>query len=526
MDTAKTITHLGLCAGYGGIELGLKRVIPTLRSVALCEIESFAVANLVSKMEAGLMDAAPIWTDLKTFPWESFRDRVDILTGGYPCQPFSAAGKRLGTDDPRHLWPFIADGIRILRPKLCFFENVEGHISLGLREVIGELESMGYKVSWGIFSAAECGAPHQRKRVFILANSSSQRSPSGISGQESRYERAAREFDDGGHQAGWPSRPGEQQYGWEPPRVVADSHRLDRSAQTEGREHDRQVGPAGEDLGNTAEQGRKGSGRQDDSRGSLLRSSESDGSCTDRSMESEQWQTKSALGLHSNESSSFLGQALTLNPYGDSVIAYENISNKINAREVLFNVWKDAISQEIQWTTRGLQCLLAEKVLQSGMQLDSFTQRICYFIWCIQTGYEAQGWGLHGMWVYETCGNSSQGQKPIEQLQRELGYAMCQLSYEIALARGQGSVEEKSIVQGMREASERAWVLSEALPEMEEVWRSTLDQTVWEKGCYIEATSIGNRTDELRLLGNGVVPATAALAFRTLMNELCSPPSY
>jgi hypothetical protein len=159
------------------------------------------------------------------------------------------------------------------------------------------------------------------------------------------------------------------------------------------------------------------------------------------------------------------------------------------------------------------------------MQLDSFTQRICYFIWCIQTGYEAQGWGLHGMWVYETCGNSSQGQKPIEQLQRELGYAMCQLSYEIALARGQDAVEAKSIMHGVRESSERAWVLSQALPEMEEVWRSTLDQAVWEKGCYIEATSIGNRTDELRLLGNGVVPATAALAFRTLMNELCSPQS-
>ncbi len=170
MDTTKTTTHLGLCAGYGGIELGLKRIIPTLRSVALCEIEGFAVANLVAKMEAGLMEPAPIWTDLKSFPWESFRDRVDILTGGYPCQPFSAAGKRLGTEDPRHLWPFIASGIRLLRPKLCFFENVEGHISLGLREVIGELESMGYKVSWGIFSAREVGAPHQRKRVFIMAH--------------------------------------------------------------------------------------------------------------------------------------------------------------------------------------------------------------------------------------------------------------------------------------------------------------------------------------------------------------------
>ena len=180
MDTTKTITHLGLCAGYGGIELGLKRAIPNLRSVALCEIEAFACANLVAKMEEGLMDAAPIWTDLKSFPWSEFRGRVDILTGGYPCQPFSAAGKRLGTDDPRHLWPFIADGIRILRPKLCFFENVEGHISLGLREVIGELESIGYQTAWGIFSAAEVGAPHQRKRVFILAYDSS----SGLQGRE------------------------------------------------------------------------------------------------------------------------------------------------------------------------------------------------------------------------------------------------------------------------------------------------------------------------------------------------------
>jgi DNA (cytosine-5)-methyltransferase 1 len=146
-----------------------------LRTVALCEIEAFAIANLVAKMEAGLMDAAPVWTDLKTLPWESFRDRVDILTGGYPCQPFSAAGKRLGTEDERHLWPHIAKGIAILKPRVCLFENVEGHITLGLSTVISDLEEMGYKVSWGIFSAAECGAPHQRKRVFIMAHDQSER---------------------------------------------------------------------------------------------------------------------------------------------------------------------------------------------------------------------------------------------------------------------------------------------------------------------------------------------------------------
>ena len=266
VDTTKTTTHLGLCAGYGGIELGLKRVIPNLRSVALCEIEAFACANLVAKMEAGLMEPTPIWTDLKTFPWAEFRDRVDILTGGYPCQPFSAAGKRLGTEDPRHLWPFIADGIRILRPKLCFFENVEGHISLGLREVVGELENIGYQTAWGIFSASEVGAPHQRKRVFILAYrnepgwesrwhnaiSSQGRQPHELAAcgcdqgraEELAYDKSlgiqgcgagwlqeprphagqalpVRGCDAGGEQ--WPSRPGEPQHAWEPPRVVADA---------------------------------------------------------------------------------------------------------------------------------------------------------------------------------------------------------------------------------------------------------------------------------------------------------------
>jgi len=169
MDTTKAITHVSLCAGYGGIDIGLSRAIPSLRTVAFSEIEAFACANLVSKMEAGLMDCAPIWTDIKTFPWAEFCGRVDILSGGYPCQPFSSAGKRLGTEDPRHLWPYIADGIRAMRPRVCFFENVEGHISLGLREVVSELEGLGYKTTWGIFSAREVGAPHQRKRVFILA---------------------------------------------------------------------------------------------------------------------------------------------------------------------------------------------------------------------------------------------------------------------------------------------------------------------------------------------------------------------
>jgi len=168
------------------------------------------------------MDAAPLWTDIKTFPCEGFRGKVDILVAGYPCQPFSAAGKRQGENDPRHLWPYIRDSIRVIQPRLCFFENVEGHISLGLSSVISDLEELGYKVSWGIFSASEVGAPHQRKRVFILAHLSSERlERHGAVGVEELHESHSEKFFACGNSENvWPSRPGEPQHAWEPPRVT------------------------------------------------------------------------------------------------------------------------------------------------------------------------------------------------------------------------------------------------------------------------------------------------------------------
>ena len=176
MDTTKELpTVIAFCAGYGGIERGLELAGLEHRVIAYVEIEAYAIANLVSKMETGQLPPAPIYTDIKTFPSEIFRDRVDIITGGYPCQPFSAAGKRLGEDDPRHLWPYIRKHVETIRPVQCFFENVEGHISLGLSTVLSDLEEDGYRSAWGIFSAREVGAPHQRKRVYIMGDSESNR---------------------------------------------------------------------------------------------------------------------------------------------------------------------------------------------------------------------------------------------------------------------------------------------------------------------------------------------------------------
>lgn len=171
MDNSKELpTVISFCAGYGGIERGLELAGIEHRVLAYVEIEAFSIANLVAKMEQGELVPAPIYTDIKTFPSDLFRDSVDIITGGYPCQPFSVAGRAQAFDDPRYLFPYILDHVRAIRPAQCFFENVEGHINRGLESVLQDLEGAGYDSTWGIFSAEEVGAPHQRKRIFILAN--------------------------------------------------------------------------------------------------------------------------------------------------------------------------------------------------------------------------------------------------------------------------------------------------------------------------------------------------------------------
>lgn len=172
VDNSKAITLIEWCAGYAGIGLGLKRVFgKRLRTIAYSELEGYAQANLISKMEQGLLAQAPIWSDIKTFPCEEFYGLVDIFSAGYPCQPFSLAGERGGADDPRHLWPFIQRAIRIIQPRFCFFENVRGHLTLGFKDVCHDLAELGYTVVAGLFTAAECGAEHKRERLYILAHS-------------------------------------------------------------------------------------------------------------------------------------------------------------------------------------------------------------------------------------------------------------------------------------------------------------------------------------------------------------------
>ncbi|WP_454283693.1 DNA cytosine methyltransferase [Roseovarius sp. MBR-38] len=160
---------LSLCSGAGGLDLGLAIAIPGYRAVGHVERETFAAATLVARMEDASLDQAVVWDDVGTFDGGPWRGAVDIVTAGYPCQPFSVAGKRRGTDDPRHLWPHVARIIGEVEPPFVFLENVAHHLRLGFPEVAAGLVRMGYKLAAGLFTAAEVGAPHRRERLFILA---------------------------------------------------------------------------------------------------------------------------------------------------------------------------------------------------------------------------------------------------------------------------------------------------------------------------------------------------------------------
>jgi len=156
-----TLTVGSLFSGIGGLDLGLERAGHKI--VWQSEIDPYA-CKILKKHWAEV----PNHGDIKQIDWATV-EPVDIICGGYPCQPFSIAGKRQGSDDPRHLWRWVREAISELRPRYAILENVRGHLSMGGSQVVGELAEIGYDAEWELVSAASQGAPHIRERLFILA---------------------------------------------------------------------------------------------------------------------------------------------------------------------------------------------------------------------------------------------------------------------------------------------------------------------------------------------------------------------
>lgn len=164
--------ELSLFTGAGGGILGSKLLGWT--TVGYVEWEPYCQRVIRQRIEDGIFDNAPIFGDIRVFNSdgyaESYKGLVDIITGGFPCQPFSVAGDRLAENDPRNMWPETAECLRIIRPGLAFFENVTGLLSSGyFNTILSDLHTLGYNVRWGVLSAGELGAPHKRDRLWIFA---------------------------------------------------------------------------------------------------------------------------------------------------------------------------------------------------------------------------------------------------------------------------------------------------------------------------------------------------------------------
>lgn len=171
-DGMDILTNLSLFSGAGGLDLGA-RLIGGFRTVAYCEYDQRAQATLISGMSEGTFDIAPIWDDVSTFDGKEWRGKVDIISGGFPCQDISTAGKNRGIKDGTRsgLWLHFRRIISEVVPRFVLVENVAGLIvGGGLGIVLGTLDELGYDAVWNSVSAADVGAPHERERVWIVAN--------------------------------------------------------------------------------------------------------------------------------------------------------------------------------------------------------------------------------------------------------------------------------------------------------------------------------------------------------------------
>jgi len=166
---------LALCAGVGGLERGIESIIPRARTVCYVEGETYSASVLASKMEAGSISKAPIWSNVLTFDGNPWRGKISFLSGGFPCQPYSTAGKQLADKDPRDLWPDFCRIIGEVRPKFIFLENVPNVVYWILPRILEDLSTIGYDCAWCVVGASNVGAPHKRARWFLFAYSNSER---------------------------------------------------------------------------------------------------------------------------------------------------------------------------------------------------------------------------------------------------------------------------------------------------------------------------------------------------------------
>ena len=171
------MNHLSLFTGAGGGELGA--ILNGWNTVGYVEWDDYCQRVLAQRIKDGILPEAPIFGDLRAFISEGYAEAyqgmVDVVSGGFPCQPFSVAGKRAGADDSRNMWPATVECLRRVRPHWALLENVPGLCPSArgggyFKTILRDLAEAGYDARWCVLGADDCGANHRRKRLWIMAH--------------------------------------------------------------------------------------------------------------------------------------------------------------------------------------------------------------------------------------------------------------------------------------------------------------------------------------------------------------------
>ena len=171
----RDMQYLSLFSGAGGGDLAAQH-IKGWTCAGYVEIDDYARQVLAARIADGHLDDAPIYGDVREFVADgtaaTYAGRVDVVVAGFPCQPFSEAGDQNSDDDPRNMWPACVDVLCVVRPRLAFLENVAGLLAGShgyYGRILGDLANLGFNAEWGVLSASAVGAPHRRRRLWIVA---------------------------------------------------------------------------------------------------------------------------------------------------------------------------------------------------------------------------------------------------------------------------------------------------------------------------------------------------------------------